>query len=83
MTTSGASSGIAVTIGRNIRRARTEKDMTQRQLAVAMDIDVMAVSRWERAEHRPSDDNLLIVASVLGRDFAWFFVDHSEEAARA
>jgi transcriptional regulator with XRE-family HTH domain len=37
--------------------------------------DAMTVSRWERGEHKPSDENIVLLARVLSRDPGWFFVD--------
>lgn len=56
--------------------------MTQHALAVAIGRgDAMTVSRWERGEHVPSIDNLVVLADVLGRDIAWFHTDHDEAVA--
>ncbi|MBQ3489632.1 MAG: helix-turn-helix transcriptional regulator [Clostridia bacterium] len=42
-----------MTIGANIKRLRTEKNITQEQLSVAMNITCAAVSKWERGETYP------------------------------
>jgi hypothetical protein len=31
--------------------------------------------------HRPSDENLVLLAEVLHRDPAWFYTDHESAAA--
>lgn len=35
--------------------------------------DAMRVSRWERGEHKPNNENLLVLASVLKRDISFFY----------
>jgi transcriptional regulator with XRE-family HTH domain len=48
--------------------------MTQHELAVALGSgDAMKVSRWERGEHLPSSESLVALATVLGREPAWFY----------
>ncbi len=42
-----------ITIGSNIKRLRTEKGVTQEQLAEAMNVSCAAVSKWERGETFP------------------------------
>ena len=42
-----------MTIGANIKRLRTEKNITQEQLSVAMSVTCAAVSKWERGETFP------------------------------
>ncbi len=42
-----------MTIGRNIKRLRTEKNITQEQLSEAMNVTCAAVSKWERCETYP------------------------------
>ncbi len=42
-----------MTIGENIKRLRTEKNITQEQLSVAMSVTCAAVSKWERGETFP------------------------------
>ena len=37
-----------IPLGRNIRRLRLERSMTQRQLAWHLSVSVQAVSKWER-----------------------------------
>lgn len=37
-----------MTIGENIKRLRTAKELTQEQLSVAMNVTCAAVSKWER-----------------------------------
>ena len=39
-----------MTIGTNIKRLRTAKDITQEQLSVAMNVTCAAVSKWERGD---------------------------------
>ena len=42
-----------MTIGANIKRLRTSKNITQEQLSVAMNVTCAAVSKWERGETYP------------------------------
>ena len=42
-----------MTIGANIKRLRTTKNITQEQLSVAMNVTCAAVSKWERGETYP------------------------------
>ena len=42
-----------ITIGTNIKRLRTERGVTQEQLAEAMNVTCAAVSKWERGETYP------------------------------
>lgn len=81
MSASNSSSDLAATIGRNVREARRAAGMTQYDLAVALRRgDAMTVSRWERGTHRPSDQNLVVLAEVLRQPVAWFYGE-SEQAA--
>lgn len=73
---SQASSRIATTIGQNIRAARGSAKLTQRALAEKVDVDPMLVSKWERGWHKPSDENLTLVALYTGRDLGWFYTQH-------
>lgn len=42
-----------MTIGANIKRLRSSKNITQEQLSVAMNVTCAAVSKWERGETYP------------------------------
>lgn len=74
--TSQAANQIVTTIGRNIRNARLSAGYTQRALAIALDLDIRAVNRWERAGILPSPTNLARLSAVLGREPGWFYTDH-------
>lgn len=82
MAASRASSDLAAIIGRNIRSARKDAGLNQRQLAERVGVvDGMAVSRWERGEHRPSAASLIQLAEALGCEIGWFYTDHGRAAA--
>lgn len=42
-----------MTIGANIKRLRTAKNITQEQLSAAMNVTCAAASKWERGETYP------------------------------
>lgn len=73
----GQGSPLASTIGRNIRAARKERGLNQRELArmISDKTSSQQVSDWERGASRPNDTNLLRIAGILRHDFAWFFVE--------
>ena len=54
-----------MTIGKQIAKARTEKGMTQGQLAERLGISGQAVSSWERDEFLPETKNLIALAETL------------------
>ncbi len=53
-------------VGSNIKRLRTAKNITQEQLAVAMNITSAAVSKWERGETYPDITLLQPLAYFFG-----------------
>ena len=55
-----------MTIGANIKRLRTAKNITQEQLSVAMNITCAAVSKWERGETYPDITLLQPLAYYFG-----------------
>lgn len=55
-----------VLIGENIKRLRREKNITQEQLAEAMNISCPAVSKWERGESYPDITLLAPLAYYFG-----------------
>ena len=68
-----------ITVGENIRRLRRERDITQEQLAVAMNVSTAAVSKWERCESYPDITLLFPLAhyfdvsidELMGYDAEW------------
>lgn len=53
-------------IGTMVAAAREEAGLTQEQLAKALDVHTMTVSRWERGAQRIGRKNLDAVAAALG-----------------
>ena len=53
-------------IGTNIKRLRTAKNITQEQLAEAMNVTCAAVSKWERSETYPDITLLQPLAYFFG-----------------
>ena len=52
-------------VGRNIKIARTQRGMTQGQLAEAIDIETVTLSRVETGAQLPSLDRLQHISEVL------------------
>lgn len=55
-----------MTIGANIKRLRTAKNITQEQLSVAMNVTCAAVSKWERGDTYPDITLLQPLAYYFG-----------------
>ena len=55
-----------ITIGTNIKRLRSDKGITQEQLAEAMNVTCAAVSKWERSETYPDITMLQPLAFYFG-----------------
>ena len=55
-----------MTIGENIKRLRTLKNITQEQLSVTMNVTCAAVSKWERGESYPDITLLQPLAYYFG-----------------
>ena len=55
-------------IGDNIRALRTEKGMTQKEIADRLFVTAQAVSRWENGEVEPSLNTIMELAKIFGVD---------------
>lgn len=66
---------IALAIGKTIARWRNSQGMTQEQLALALDVDPVTVSRFERGVTMPSLSTLHRMADVFGIPLARLFDD--------
>lgn len=57
-----------MSVGERIAELRTKADMTQGQLAKAMDVSRQAVSKWENDLSSPDTLNLIRLADLLDTD---------------
>ena len=62
------------TIGQRIRRERLAREMTQRELADAVDVGVPHISKVEDDRESPSDDLLRRIATALKIDADELFI---------
>lgn len=60
--------GIIMSLGERIIQLRTDKNMTQYQLAEAMDVSRQAVSKWENDISAPDSNNLIRLTEILDTD---------------
>lgn len=70
-------------IGRNIKLARARKGITQSQLAEALEIDSVTVSRIETGAQLPSIERIDQIANVLGMSLGSLVSDTSKSSAFA
>ena len=52
-------------IGERIRQLRSEKGMSQEQLAEALHISRQAISKWETGESIPDTERVMLLCRVL------------------
>jgi transcriptional regulator with XRE-family HTH domain len=61
-------------VGDRIKEARVQHlAMTQRELATALQIESVNVSRWERGVAEPRLPHLRRIAEMSGLPVSWFF----------
>lgn len=65
------------TFGTNVKAAREAAGLTQRALGDLLEVEGLAVSRWERGEVTPTGKNLAALCAVLGCEPAWLYTDHA------
>lgn len=53
-------------LGENITRFRKEKELSQEKVAERMEVSRQAVTKWESNISKPSSDNLIKLAELLG-----------------
>lgn len=68
-------------IGSNIKRARTQLGITQGQLAEALDLENVTISRIETGAQLPSIDRLEEIAKILKISLTALLADTDESSA--
>lgn len=56
-------------INKNIKKMRTEKKLTQEELAQKINVTRQALSNWENAKTQPDLETLISIAEALQVDF--------------
>lgn len=59
-------------LGQRIASARKAKRWRQKQLAAAVSVEPMTVSRWERGQHAPDIDMLELIAQATEKPLSYF-----------
>jgi transcriptional regulator with XRE-family HTH domain len=73
---------LGVHIGRNIKLARAQQGLTQGELAEALGVETVTMSRIETGAQQPSISRLQQIAGVLGTSLAALVADAGEDSDR-
>lgn len=80
--TAGATK-LGIRIGRNIKIARTRLGITQSQLAEAIEVENVTVSRIETGAQLPAIDRLEVIARILKVSLTTLLADSSKSSGYA
>mgnify|MGYP000862708775 CR=1 FL=1 len=58
--------GIGKILGNNIKTARKNKGLTQKELAKKLSVSVITVQQWEKGSFMPKQDNMIKLTQLLG-----------------
>jgi transcriptional regulator with XRE-family HTH domain len=53
-------------LGERIKELRKEKDMTQSELSILLEVDSSLISKWELGKKRPVYEDLIKMAKYFG-----------------
>ena len=53
-------------LGKNIRKLRRDRDLSQEALAEALDVSRFAIQRWEAGDNMPRAETLERIAAYFG-----------------
>ena len=65
------------TLGSRLLRLRTEKKLTQANIASALGITSSSVTQWEQDSYQPRGKNLIALTKILGCDVNWLLTGQS------
>jgi transcriptional regulator with XRE-family HTH domain len=60
----------------NLRVAQAEANLTNQQVAHALGISESLLGKWRRGASKPSVDNAVALAKIVGRPVEWLTTDH-------
>lgn len=69
---------LAATVGRIVARHRAAMGITQEQLSLALDVDPITISRFERGVSLPSLLTIQRLCEIFGVSFSQFFAESTE-----
>lgn len=69
---------LAATVGKIIARHRAAMGITQEQLSLALDVDPITISRFERSVSLPSLLTIQRLCEIFGASFCQFFAESAE-----
>lgn len=57
-----------MSLGDNIKKARINKGMTQKQLSEKLNVAYNSISNWENSVSKPDPDTILLLCNILDVD---------------
>ncbi len=71
---------ITLTLAKNILEARERAGMTRVELAAKLGCSAQAIIYWETGGREAPHESVVKLAQVFGRNWLWFYQDHSGKA---
>jgi len=68
------------TVGRNIKKLRSDRSLTQEKLALRLNVTRQAVSLWERGKNEPDIATLEALAAIFDTDITELIYGHKKTA---
>lgn len=65
-------------IGKKIYNLRKQKEISQEELAVALNVSRQTVYKWENDSAQPTGENLTALCNILQADWLYFFPEDEE-----
>lgn len=66
---------------RNLKIAQAEAGLSNREVANALGVSESLLGKWRRGDGKPSVDNAVALAQLVGRPVEWLNTDHVERQA--